>query len=197
MFRKNSFFHTLRFKCTRFLQDQSYYAVAQKKYVFIYDRDGVELHCLKAHVEPTRLEFLPYHWLLASIVSSPTSLLSFVYNNHMSGQRRLPKISRHLHRPAPLRTPDQARRMQHYGPKRAQRRYPSGAPERVCDTLDAEPPSPRGAAFGASGPRCERERGPKPGWTVYGDSREGRSSKGVGLSELEGGSEGLDCEECG
>ena len=51
-----------------FLQDHSYYAVAQKKYVFIYDRDGVELHRLKSHVEPTRLEFLPYHWLLASVV---------------------------------------------------------------------------------------------------------------------------------
>ncbi|KAG5649316.1 hypothetical protein H0H81_004659, partial [Sphagnurus paluster] len=55
-----------------FLHDQSHYAVAQKKYVFIYDRDGVELHCLKSHIEPTRLEFLPYHWLLASIVRQPT-----------------------------------------------------------------------------------------------------------------------------
>ncbi|EGO22742.1 hypothetical protein SERLADRAFT_416377 [Serpula lacrymans var. lacrymans S7.9] len=50
-----------------FLHDQSHFAVAQKKYVFIYDRDGVELHRLKSHVEPTRLEFLPYHWLLASV----------------------------------------------------------------------------------------------------------------------------------
>ncbi|KAL4063788.1 WD40-repeat-containing domain protein [Scleroderma yunnanense] len=50
-----------------FLQDQSFFAVAQKKYVFIYDRDGVEIHRLKAHIEPTRLEFLPYHWLLATI----------------------------------------------------------------------------------------------------------------------------------
>ncbi|KAH0826386.1 WD40-repeat-containing domain protein [Lanmaoa asiatica] len=50
-----------------FLQDQSFFAVAQKKYAFIYDRNGVELHRLKSHIEPTRLEFLPYHWLLASV----------------------------------------------------------------------------------------------------------------------------------
>ncbi len=37
--------------------------------MFIYDQNGVELHKLTNHVEPTRLEFLPYHWLLASIVS--------------------------------------------------------------------------------------------------------------------------------
>lgn len=57
-----------------YLHDHSYFAVAQKKYVFIYDVNGVELHKLSHHVEPTRLEFLPYHWLLATIVSTFLSL---------------------------------------------------------------------------------------------------------------------------
>lgn len=53
-----------------YLHDQSHFAVAQKKYVYIYDKNGVELHKLAQHQEPQRLEFLPYHWLLASIGNS-------------------------------------------------------------------------------------------------------------------------------
>lgn len=49
-----------------YLQNEQYFAVAQKKYTFIYDHEGVELHRLSQHMEARHLEFLPYHYLLAT-----------------------------------------------------------------------------------------------------------------------------------
>ena len=51
-----------------YLHNHSMFAVAQKKYTYIYDSSGMELHCLKDHIEANKLQFLPYHFLLASVV---------------------------------------------------------------------------------------------------------------------------------
>ncbi len=53
----------------RFLHNEMMYAVAQKRYLYIYDHTGMELHCLKEHSHVNRLTFLPYHFLLVSAVS--------------------------------------------------------------------------------------------------------------------------------
>ncbi|VAH22386.1 unnamed protein product [Triticum turgidum subsp. durum] len=52
-----------------FLQNEQLFAVAQKKYPYIYNRHGTEIHCLKEHGESLKLQFLDKHLLLASINS--------------------------------------------------------------------------------------------------------------------------------
>lgn len=61
--------YRLCFPSLRWLHNETMFAVAQKKYVYIYDKTGTEIHCLRNHIEVTKLDFLPYHFLLTSIVS--------------------------------------------------------------------------------------------------------------------------------
>jgi len=49
-----------------FLHNETMFATAQKQNVFVYDKQGVEIHVIK-HKHPAYcLQFLPYHFLLAS-----------------------------------------------------------------------------------------------------------------------------------
>ena len=51
----------------QFLHNETMFAVAQNKYTYIYDQKGVEIHCMRRHERPYKLDFLPYHYLLTSI----------------------------------------------------------------------------------------------------------------------------------
>lgn len=48
------------------LQNETFFAAAQRKYVYVYDHCGREVHRMNQHPTAERLAFLPYHFLLAS-----------------------------------------------------------------------------------------------------------------------------------
>ncbi|KAF8069492.1 utp7 [Scenedesmus sp. PABB004] len=54
-------------RAVTFLHNELFFAAAQAKYVYIYDKRGLEVHALRGHVAPAALDFLPHHFLLTSI----------------------------------------------------------------------------------------------------------------------------------
>lgn len=60
----------------RFLHSEALLAVAQNRWLHIYDSQGIELHCIRRCDRVTRLEFLPFHFLLAA--SSETGFLTYL-----------------------------------------------------------------------------------------------------------------------
>lgn len=67
-----------------FLHSEQYFAAAQRKHAYIYDKRGVELHRLDAHPEPRALQFLPHHFLLASVGGDVSG--SLTYQDVSTGQ---------------------------------------------------------------------------------------------------------------
>ena len=50
-----------------FLHNEQFYAAAQDRYTYIYDKRSAEVHCLDEHMHVNKLTFLPKHFLLCSI----------------------------------------------------------------------------------------------------------------------------------
>ncbi|EUB56047.1 WD repeat-containing protein 46 [Echinococcus granulosus] len=54
----------------KFLHQETFISVAQKGYTYVYDNQGIELHCLKRMAGIRRLEFLPYHFILVAMADN-------------------------------------------------------------------------------------------------------------------------------
>ncbi|MEW5304015.1 MAG: hypothetical protein WDW36_006654 [Sanguina aurantia] len=72
----------------KFLHNEMFFAAAQKKYVYIYDKRGIEIHCMRDHMEVNRLEYLPHHFLLASVGSTGVLRYQDTSTGHIVAQHK-------------------------------------------------------------------------------------------------------------
>jgi U3 small nucleolar RNA-associated protein 7 len=68
-----------------FLHSDAYFAVAQKKYVHVYDASGTQLHVLRKHRHPGQLAYLPHHFLLASATCAIADEQRIAYTDTSTG----------------------------------------------------------------------------------------------------------------
>jgi U3 small nucleolar RNA-associated protein 7 len=61
-----------------FLHNDTMFAAAQRRSVYIYDQTGMEIHRLPSHADPQHLSYLPYHFLLVSLVRFSLCLSRFL-----------------------------------------------------------------------------------------------------------------------
>lgn len=60
----------------KILHDETMFAVAQKEYIYMYDERGTEQHVMRNIIEPTVLEYQPYHYILSS--SNKRGILNYL-----------------------------------------------------------------------------------------------------------------------
>lgn len=59
-------------RAVTWMQSDNFFAVAQQRYVYVYDSNGAEVHRLTQHTEIDHLDYLPFHFLLCSIGAQGT-----------------------------------------------------------------------------------------------------------------------------
>lgn len=69
-----------------YLHNEGFIAVAQKANVFIYNGAGVEIHCIRGNNNVFKMEYLPYHYLLATASSSSFLKYQDVSTGKMVGE---------------------------------------------------------------------------------------------------------------